>query len=187
MGIGAAFDVIKAGGDPDEGIARVDGDDVRYHLADAGPDEVVVADGGSQLLLAQDSALELEFAGCLPGFKALLRDERVDRNRQVVDAMLDEPFVFKAELDLGHFLGGVVSQGIDSAIKIELDALFGFAGPEEPECRRAQGKHRSDAAGYLDPAFKRFEENSTNMLSPPPGSSLSLNSFAEPPHTFRSA
>jgi hypothetical protein len=81
----------------------------------------------------------------------------VDGNRQVVDPVFDEALVFEAELDFRRSFVAAAGEGIDFAVEVKLDPLFGFAGTKEPKGGGSQGEDGTDAADDLDPVLEGFE------------------------------
>jgi hypothetical protein len=54
-------------------------------------------------------------------------------------------------------LVAVVSQRIDFAVEVELNALLGFTGAKKPEGSGGEGENGGGTGGDLDPGFEGFE------------------------------
>ena len=93
----------------------------------------------------------------------------MDRHREVVDPVLDEALVLETELDFGYLLVGVAGDGINLAVEVELDALLGLTGAEEPEGGGAEGEQDPTLAATCIQLLTGSSGNWKNTPQPPWG------------------
>lgn len=91
----ASLNIVKPRRNANQGRMRVDRHDVRYHLANSRPYEIVLAKGRRNVCLGKYPPVELQFSRFTLDLQLLLRLERMDRHGQVIDAMFNEALVSK--------------------------------------------------------------------------------------------